>query len=254
MDKSGLAIEAAKNLIDRDTNKADHSKHTNNSIRALTRSVGNIKITDVRIDDNAKEQIGKRPGRYITLEGEPHFTGMTALIRRAIEQVIPPHGRLFAVGLGNPDITADSLGAVVVRSVTVRKGRRHRLFAIETDVAAKTGLESARIVKAAAREFRADCVLAIDALACHDPRRIGRTVQISDAGLIPGSGAELSCGELSRETLGIPVAAVGVPTLSLLSSVTKNDKDGKFHVTTADIDVMIKVWAEAVAGALDELV
>lgn len=255
MDKSGLAIEAAQNMtVHRTDDHGANCRGEKNSIRAVTRSVGNIRITDVRISENTEKTLGKRPGRYITLEGEPHFTGMTALIRRALEQVIPQRGRLFAVGLGNPDITADSLGAAVVRSVTVRKGRRHRLFAVETDVAAKTGLESARLIKAAAREFRADCVLAIDALACRDPRHIGKTVQISDAGIIPGSGAELSCGELSRETLGIPVAAVGVPTMTLLSSVTGNDADGEFHVTTADIDALIKVWAEAVAGAVDELV
>lgn len=242
MDKSGLAVEAAQ------------SAPRSGAIRAITRSVGGVKITDVRISADPRKQIGKRPGRYITLEGEPHFAGMTALIRRALEQVIPPRGKLFAVGLGNPDITPDSLGAAVVRGITARTGKRHKLFAIETDVAAKTGLESARLVKAAAKELRADCVLAIDALACADPRNIGKTVQISDAGLIPGSGADLSCGELSRETLGIPVAAIGVPTMTLLSSVTGENGDGAFHITAADIDVLIKIWAEAVAGALDELI
>lgn len=242
MDKSGLAVEAAQSVPQSDL------------IRAVTRSVGGVKITDVRISADPDGRLGKRPGRYITLEGEPHLAGMTALIRRALEQVIPPRGSLFAVGLGNPNITPDSLGAAVVRGLTVRTGKRHRLFAIETDVAAKTGLESARLVKAAAKELRVDCVLAIDALACSDPRNIGKTVQISDAGLIPGSGADLSCGELSRETLGIPVAAIGVPTMSLLSSVTKSKADSDLHVTTADIDVLIKMWAEAAAAALDELI
>lgn len=242
MDISPLAVEAAQSLP------------RSGALRAITRSVGNIKITDVRIKEDADKQIGKRPGRYITLEGEPHFTGMTALIRRALEQVIPPRGKLFAVGLGNPDITPDSLGAAVVRGITARTGKRHRLFAIETDVAAKTGLESARLVRAAAKELHADCVLAIDALCCTDPRNIGKTVQISDTGIIPGSGADISCGELSKETLGIPVAAIGVPTMSLLSAVTKNSDDNSFHVTTADIDVLIRIWAEVVASALDELV
>ncbi len=242
MDKSGLAVETAQSMPQSDI------------IRAVTRSVGDVKITDVRIGEDPHKKIGKRPGRYITLEGEPHFAGMTALIRRALEQVIPPRGKLFAVGLGNPDITPDSLGAAVVRGIVPRTGKRHKLFAIETDVAAKTGLESARLVKAAAREFRADCVIAVDALACTDPHNIGKTVQISDAGLIPGSGADLSCGELSKETLGIPVAAIGVPTMALLSSVTAKKADSAFHVTTADIDVLIKIWAEAVAAALDELI
>ena len=242
MDLSPLAVEAAQSLP------------RSGAVRAITRTVGNIKITDVRITEDNKVQIGKRPGRYITLEGEPYFAGMTALIRRALEQVIPSRGKLFAVGLGNPDITPDSLGAAIVRGITARTGKRHKLFAIETDVAAKTGLESARLVRAAARELRADCVLAIDALACSDPRNIGKTVQITDAGLIPGSGADISCGELSRETLGIPVAAIGVPTMSLLSSVTQKNEDSSFHVTTADIDVLIKIWSETIASSLDELV
>ena len=214
MDKSGLAFEAAEMLTRKD------------GIRAVSRTIGAIGITDVRISDFAAARLGRRAGRYITLEGEPSAAGMTALFRRALTQVIPPRGVLFAAGLGNPDITQDSLGAVSVRSMTARRGRRYSLSAIETDVAVKTGLDTARLVKAAARELNADCVIAVDALACHDPRRIGRTIQISDAGIIPGGGAgsaggngnvHNTHGELTRSRLGMPIAAVGVPTVTALS-------------------------------------
>lgn len=241
MDNSGLAFEAAEVLSRKD------------GISAITRTIGEVKITDVKISESAAARTGRHPGRYITLEGEPFAQGMTALFRRALLQVIPPRGRLFTAGLGNPDITQDSLGAAAVRSLTARSGGRYSLSAIETDVAVKTGLDTARLVKAAARELKADCVIAIDALACHDPRYIGKTVQISDAGIIPGGGAGSARGELSRERLGVPIAAVGVPTVTALSSVTGNKSDNRLLITTADIDTVVKMWAEVLGGGISSL-
>ena len=138
--------------------------------------------------------------------------------------------------------------------MTARRGRRYSLSAIETDVAVKTGLDTARLVKAAAHELNADCVIAVDALACHDPRYIGRTVQISDAGIIPGGGAGGARGELSRGRLGMPIAAVGVPTVTALSSVTGERSDKPFLITAADIDVIVKMWAEVIGGGIEGLV
>lgn len=241
MDNSRLAFEAAEVLSRKD------------GVSAITRTIGEIKITDVKISETAAARTGKPPGRYITLEGEPFAQGMTALFRRALLQVLPPRGRLFAAGLGNPDITQDSLGAAAVRSMTARRGGRYSLSAIETDVAVKTGLDTARLVKAAAYELKADCVIAVDALACHNPRYIGKTVQISDAGIIPGGGAGSARGELSRERLGMPIAAVGVPTVTALSSVTGNKSDGRLLITTADIDAVVKMWAEVLGGGISSL-
>mgnify|MGYP001026613766 FL=1 len=241
MDNSGLAFEAAEIFTQKD------------GVRAVTRTIGAVKITDVRITSAAAARIGKHAGRYITLEGDPSASGMTALFRRALMQVIPPRGRLFAAGLGNSDITQDSLGAAAVRSMAARRGRRYSLSAIETDVAARTGLDTARLVKAAAHELNADCVIAVDALACHDPRYIGRTVQISDAGIIPGGGAGEAHGELSRSRLCMPIAAVGVPTVTALSSVTGKSEDKAFLVTTGDIDAVVKMWAEVIGGGIGSL-
>lgn len=241
MDNTGLAFEAAEALSQR------------NGLSAVTRTIGGIKITDVRVDEQISRRIGKRAGRYITLEGEPSSQGMTALFRRALQQVIPQRGQLFAAGLGNPDITQDSLGACAVRSMTARHGKRYALAAIETDVAVKTGLDTARLVKAAAREMKADCVIAVDALACRDPRYIGRTVQISDSGIIPGGGTDTAHTELSRERLGVPIAAVGVPTVTALSSVTSRKEDDSFLITTTDIDAIVKMWAEVIGMGISSL-
>lgn len=247
MDRSGLAIESAGFM------------GKSGAARAVSRTLGSIKITDVRIssektNNSIGSDIGKAPGRYITLECEPHAEGLTALLQRAVSQMLPTSGRLFAVGLGNPDITADSLGANVIRGITARRGKRYSLSAIETDVACKTGLETVKLVRAAARELHADCVIAIDALACRDPRCIGKTIQITDSGIVPGGGADVSGMELSRRTLGISVAAVGVPTMTLLSAVTGNKSDKSFHVSAQDCDILIKMWSEIISGAIDLIV
>lgn len=231
MDNRGLAMEAAA------------VRNGEQGVQAISRQIGSVKITDVTISDNAQARAGHVPGRYITLEGNPDAQGLAALLQRGMMQLLPPSGRLFAVGLGNPDITHDSLGAAVVRTLAVRSGRRYSLSAIETDVAARTGIDTARLVKAVAREIRADCIIAIDALSCTAPTRIGKTVQLTDTGIIPGSATERNRLPLTPKALGIPIVAVGVPT------ITPTDKH--FHITVPDIDVVVKMWAEIIAGAVD---
>lgn len=239
MDKSGMAFEAARVLTERD------------GISAVTRTIAGAKITDVRIRREASARLKKPEGRYITLEGEPYSQGMTALLRRGLLQVLPPRGRLLTVGLGNPDITQDSLGSACARLMTAKSGTRYSLAVIETDVAAKTGLDTAGLVRAAAREFSADCVIAVDALACAEPDYIGKTVQITDAGIIPGSGTDSRNSALSRERLGIPIAALGVPTVTSLSSLTEQKRSRDYLVSTADADSLIKIWAEVIADAIE---
>lgn len=244
MNKTGLTFEAARILTKKD------------GAAVVTRRIGEVKITDVKLSANAAKLIGRREGRYITLHGEPHAAGMTALLRRALTQLIPPRGRLFAAGLGNPNVTQDSLGAECVRRMTARRGSRYSLAAIETDVAAKTGVETARLVKAAARELKADCVIAADALSCGDPRYIGKTVQLGSTGIIPGSGAgeRGADGALTPELLGCPIVSLGVPTVTALSAVTNNAADNEFLISTADIYTIINMWAEVIGGAVNSIV
>lgn len=241
MNRTDLAAEAAQMLSDK------------SGIRSVSRKIGGIEITDVRVSQSAAERVGKPAGRYITLEGDPDAEGMTALLQRAIEQLVPKSGLLLAAGLGNPDVTYDTLGSVCVKRLLAGQGRRHYLAAIETDVALRTGIETPALVRAAARECGAACVLAIDALACRSPRYIGRTVQISSAGISPGSGAGGRGVELSQRTVRVPVVALGVPTLTELPSVTRSESDRGYVVTSGDINVVIDRWAEAIGGAINAL-
>ena len=238
--RSDLAIESAE--LSADTER----------IRSVSRTLGGVKITDIRIPP--RSGYSRPAGRYITLEGDPSRSTLPALLKRALEQLLPPSGLILAAGLGNPDITRDSLGALTIRRLVPRRGSRYTLAAVETDVAARTGIETVHIVRAIARELSASCVIAVDSLCCSDPLRICRTVQLSSSGITPGSGTAAPRRELSRKTCGVPVIAAGVPTAVQLSSVTHDPAHRSFLAAPADEDVQAQLWAQCIADSLNSII
>lgn len=152
-------------------------------IRTVNRTIGGVKITDITIPEGIS---ATRPaGRYITLEGDPAAPQLAALLSRAIGRLLPPEGLILAAGLGNPDITRDSLGAFTIRKLVPLTGNRYSLAAMETDVSARTGIETVRMLRAVAAEMNAACIFAVDSLCCRDPFRMCRTVQLSTGGITP---------------------------------------------------------------------
>ena len=222
--------------------------------RCISRTIGGVKITDIRLSGSAARDLSRRPGRYITLEGDPAGNALPALLKRALEQLLPPAGTLLAAGLGNPDITRDRLGALTVRRLPPRQGRRFSLAAIETDVALRTGIETAALVRSTAREIGAAAIIAVDSLCCDVPNRLYQTVQLTDAGITPGSGAAVPRKELSERTAGVPVIAVGVPSAALLSSITGDPGHQRFLAAPSDEDVQSLLWADSIAAAINAVI
>lgn len=240
MYRTGLAVEEAESV------------GQISGAKVLRRRFGNAQIIDVRIAKEASARIGKAAGRYITIEGEPHEHAVQLLLQKALEQLLPRKGLILAAGLGNPDITHDSLGARAARLIRCG-GERRSFAAMETDVAANTGIETAKMVRAVARELGAAAVLAIDALACRDPLRIGRTVQVSDTGIQPGSGVMAETAALTSAFAGVPVIAVGVPMVSQLSGITGDARHKGCLVSPVDEDLLTVQWAEVIAEAVNGL-
>ena len=133
---------------------------------------------------------------------------------------------VLIVGLGNREVTADALGPQVVDNLLITRHvvraygkaaynctRMNLVSSIEPGVMAKTGMETAEIISGVVKETQPDVLIVVDALAARSPRRLCRTVQLSDTGLIPGSGVGNARMALDEEHLGIPVIAVGVPTV-----------------------------------------
>ncbi|MBE6902454.1 MAG: GPR endopeptidase [Ruminococcaceae bacterium] len=235
MYRTGLTVEAAQ------------STGISSSSKMVRRRFGKAYITDTRISRSDSRRVGAAAGRYITIEGEPHEHVVTLLLQKALEQMLPREGLILAAGLGNPDVARDSLGARTVELL----GCYGRLVAMETDIAAKTGIETARMVKAVAKELKVSCVLVIDALACRDPLKIGRTVQISDTGLRPGSGVFADSPALTKSFIGAPIVAVGVPMVSELSGITGNKAHKGYLAAPPDEDELTRQWAQVIAEAVN---
>jgi len=193
-----------------------------------------IKITRVRVTSPTGEAaIGKPMGNYITLEvprlrenDQDLYEDTCRELAKELTRIIKlgEKSTVLVVGLGNWNVTPDSLGPKVVSSMMVTrhliqyvpeqvdKGVRP-VCAIAPGVLGLTGIETGEIVKGIAEKIKPDLIIAIDALASRKMDRVNTTIQIADTGISPGSGVGNKRMELSEKTLGAPVIAIGVPTV-----------------------------------------
>lgn len=222
-----------------------------------------FKITEIVIeDDSHRNTLGKGKGRYITLEGRSlskfsdEYEDMAQELAEELKMLIP-EGEVLVVGLGNNDITPDALGPQTAAKVLATRHLRDELDSNEEafltslrrvsvfagGVLGQTGIETAEIVHAVCRELKPAGIIAVDALACSDVSRLGTTIQLSDSGISPGSGVSNARKELSEKIFGVPVIAVGVPTVvdmhTIVRSLTGGAPDSKLPnmmVTPRDVD------------------
>lgn len=193
---------------------------------------GPFSICEIEIQSaEAAERLQKPAGRYITLETPP-IHGLSAEERQALARemaerlapLLPPFGDVLTVGLGNRHITSDALGSRVAEGVLVTRhlkdtlpdslrGRLRGVSALCPGVLGITGMETADMVRGAVEQTRPSAVIAIDALSARACGRIGTAIQITDTGILPGSGVGNHRAGLTRDTLGVPVIAIGVPTV-----------------------------------------
>lgn len=249
----------------------------------------NIHVTKVFIESkNAANAMGKPIGTYITIEApellepdEDYHREISECLAKEVQGVLPrPKGEksILVVGLGNRDVTADALGPRVLDNLYITRhmirtyGKAayesdcvNEVSSIEPGVMAKTGMETAEIVKGVVAETKPDGVIVIDALAARSTKRLNRTIQISNTGIQPGSGVGNHRNALTLESLGVPVIAIGVPTVvdaativgDALERIAGNKKElddwrskerfrvafselNNMYMTGKDIDAMIK--------------
>ena len=198
-----------------------------------------VRVTKVFVDTkNAATQLGKPVGRYVTMEadalGEPdegYHREISECFCKELCQLVEEKREkeemaILVIGLGNRDVTADSLGPRILDNLFVTRhmvklygtaavgeGKVHMISALEPGVMAKTGMETAEIVSGVIKETKPDLLIVADALAARSTKRLNRTIQITDAGIQPGSGVGNHRNALTQESLGVPVIAVGVPTV-----------------------------------------
>ena len=226
--RTDLACEA-KSLWE----KMPENTGTIKGVRAWESVENHYRITVVEIEDEQGEkELCKPIGRYVTVDidhlmrREDHaFQDGAAVLAHQLQKIlrIGEKDAVLVAGLGNDAITPDAIGPIAVKNTIatrhlfselpdVSQGLRS-VTVLETGVLGTTGIESAELISSVVRTIRPAALIAVDALATADPVRICRTVQISDTGIVPGSGVGNGREEISEKSLGIPVIAVGVPTV-----------------------------------------
>ena len=191
-----------------------------------------IKVTKVKVlNERGKEKIGKDIGTYITIEikeieiiNEGELEKISKILSEQISELIKSYKSILVVGLGNIDTTVDSIGPKVVKDLKITRhikkyapdlidNETKDISGIAPGVLGTTGIETGEILKGIVEKVKPDAIIAIDALMSKDISRLFKTIQISNTGITPGAGVGNNRKEISLRTMGVPVIAIGVPTL-----------------------------------------
>ena len=220
--RTDLALEKRENIDSGEIDGVISEKEEKNNVTVTT-----IYVTN----ENGSKVLGKPVGRYITLEVTPFMKnsdlsdGRIEVFSEKLLSLLPNEGTVLVAGLGNESITPDALGP---RCVSLLLATRHikkelaksiglsplrPVAGIVPGVLGKTGIETSEIIEAVCERIKPCALIVIDALASRKLSRLGTTVQMTDTGISPGSGVGNTRSEISERKLGIPVVAVGVPTV-----------------------------------------
>ena len=254
-------------------------------------NVGNLNVQKIALDEANAKKYGKKEGIYYTITTDAIIdlehdmaTEVSITLAKILEDIyeeynLKQESYILVLGLGNDEITPDSLGPKAVKNIFVTKhladlGQLDEglgiIGAIAPGVMGQTGIETSDIIRALVKKTKPELVLVIDALASRSLHRVNRTVQISTAGINPGSGVGNKRKEISYKTLGVPVVAIGVPTVVDIASIFYDIKDFfnetddeidirssliesdlNFMVTNKDIDEMMNMMADIISKAVN---
>lgn len=269
--RTDLAIEQSEIHADKGLKGIEHT----------VKKADGVTVTEIKITDRHGENTLKRKkGRYITVEipqfskNTRHFESGMKAVADGIKTLLPESGTILIAGLGNENITPDALGP---RCASLIFSTRHiskeiqksigfdslrSVARITPGVLGQNGIETGEIIAGIVKEISPAALITVDALASRRLSRLGCTVQICNTGITPGSGVGNSRAEISEETMGVPVIAVGVPTVvdatTLaydLTGASVNPKDEKesenMMVTPREIDLIIDRSAKLIANAIN---
>ncbi|MGN8645537.1 GPR endopeptidase [Gracilibacillus sp. HCP3S3_G5_1] len=242
--RTDLAVEAKDMYVEKEENK----KQKIEGVTISENQIGNIEVTNVEVDEQGAKNIGKSPGSYHTIysnaikkqdtksQKETAQVVTKQLLTLMNKNQVAKDAPGLIVGLGNRNVTPDALGPMTIDKVLVtnhlfvhepqyvQEGYR-KIATINPGVMGVTGIETSDIIKGVIEKYQPGFVIAIDALASRSIDRVNATIQLSDSGIHPGSGVGNKRKELSKETLGVPVFAIGVPTVVDAVTITSDAID-----------------------------
>lgn len=229
--------------------KANNIAEEVDGIQTEEEKIGeDIQITRVNVlNENGEQAIGKKQGSYITIDiknmkiaGEDEIQkaseAVTKELKSLIANLIGEQEDILVVGLGNLYVTPDSLGPKVIQDIDITRHiltympdvldkNTRPVSAVSPGVLGTTGIETLEILKGIVDNTKPKLLIVIDALASRSIERISSTVQIANTGIVPGAGVGNKRKELTKETLGIPVIAIGVPTVVEAATIAADSLD-----------------------------
>lgn len=222
--RTDLAVELREDIEEKEEQELD-------GISIVTKFDEKTGVKETKIvveNENGEKLLGKPVGNYITIEGEDLSEGdedyhrsITDAIFGQLRELLKGKESILVAGLGNREITPDALGPFVVDNLYITRhlikekiiSHKKSVSAFVPGVMAQTGIETVELIRTVANEVKPDVLLVIDALAARSANRLNTTIQISDTGIVPGSGVGNHRNAITKQTMHIPVIAIGVPTV-----------------------------------------
>ena len=266
--RTDLAVERHEMTADGNIGGVDVFVEENDGCRATVIEIKN---------SEGERALNKPAGRYITLEMDSFPDSSLVsdarldMLISSLESLIPENGTVLVAGLGNPDITPDAVGPLCADKIFATRHitddaksqlnipSLRDVAVISTGVMGKTGIETGEIIAGIKDKIKPSCVIAVDALAARSVERLGKTVQICNTGIEPGSGVGNRRQAINEKSLGVPVIAIGIPTVVDAATLTvdltgqppQNEKYCGMMVTPKDTDIISSSGAGLIATAIN---
>lgn len=259
--RSDLAVELKGNIKE------------NSGIESENERDGILTVTRIRVKNDEGSQAIKKPiGTYINIDipdllyhgGD--YIDLENIIISELNSLFCKKDNILVVGLGNRNITPDALGPKVaerilatrhisneIKQQTGLKGLKN-VSVLQPGVLGQTGVETAEIIKAVIKASNAESLVVIDSFAAADAKRLGTTIQLCDSGISPGSGVGNNRNEISKNTVGVPVIAIGVPTCldaALFSNGSIKSRKAPMIVTPREIDLLIDRASAVISNSVN---
>lgn len=254
--------------------KALEVKNNSSEVCIKRKKNGGVEVTHAKLGEN--NPLMRRAGDYYTLNvqdfSRDNYKKIVKILSGLVKKETQKAKRVLVVGMGNRYITSDALGPATIEKIDALKissGGKVKLVKLSPGVEASSGMESYDFVKAISKEFKPDIIIAVDSLCSKEHKRLGLSFQFSSAGIVPGSASGNNNCTLTKEALGVPVLAVGVPLVVYLGSVVvsalknikplnHNDLKVLNEITSdaiyspKDIDILVEICSKIISNAIEE--